>query len=168
MKKLITTALLFAGLTMGAQNQIRDRYLVNDSTIEDGIRYIAKYDGVFVDIDSRKDTIAVYPFICLYKSGFYIEAIWVSFINKFEKVKKVKLVFEKGTVNLSVCKTVNQTRFDNKYLMAPSTKTNSNVFDSSIFQIIINGKIYVPLFEDDIYFMYMLNPFTDLKTNWYK
>jgi hypothetical protein len=168
MKKLITTALLFAELTMGAQSQLEERYIINDSLSETSIRYIAKLDGIFVDIDSRKDTLYVYPFISLYNSGFYIEAIWVGFANKFEKIKKTKFIFEKGSVDLRVCKSVDQSNFDKKYLMAPSKNTSPDIFNSSIYQLVINGKVYTPILQDDIYFLYMLYPFNELKSNWIK
>lgn len=169
MRKLITTALLFAGLTISAQSPIEERYDVFDTIPDNGIDFVARYEAAFVNMDNRTDTIVVYPFISYYEfDGFKIEGIWLAFLNKFEKVKGADFVFEKETVALRTCKNQDQTKFDKKYIMSAKSNVKPDAFLTPLYMIKFNGKTYVPINNCDVYFTYMLGVIEGLKTNWLK
>jgi hypothetical protein len=169
MKKLITTALLLTKLTISAQTPLEERYDVFDSISSDGIDFIAKFEGAFVNSENRNDTIVAYPFISYYEfDGFKIEGIWLAFLNKFEKLKNADFVFEKETIVLHTCKSQDQTKFDKKYIMSAKSKVKSDAFLTSLYMIKFNGKTYVPINNCDLYFAYMLGVIEGLKTNWLK
>ena len=169
MKNLITSALLFAGLTISAQSPLEERYDVFDSISSDGIDFIAKFEGAFVNSENRNDTIIVYPFISYYEfDGFKIEGIWLAFLNKFEKVKCADFVFEKETVALRTCKNQDQTKFDKKYIMSAKSNVKPDAFFTPLYMINFNGKSYIPVNNGDVYFIYMLNVIENLKSNWLK
>jgi hypothetical protein len=169
MKKLITTALLLARLTVSAQTPLEERYDVFDSISSDGIDFIAKFEGAFVNSENRNDTIVVYPYVSYYEfDGFKIEGIWLAFLNKFEKVKGADFVFEKETVALRTCKNQDQTKFDKKYIMSAKSNVKPDAFFTPLYMINFNGKSYIPINNGDVYFIYMLNVIENLKSNWLK
>ncbi len=169
MKELITIALFLSSIIVGAQTPLEDRYDVFDSISNDGIEFIPKYEGAFVDSENRSDTIVVYPYICYYEfEGFKIEGIWFHFLNKFEKVKNADFVFEKETISLHTCKSQNQTKFNKKYIMSAKSKVKPNAFLTPLYMINFNSKTYIPVNNCDVYFIYMLNVIEDLKSNWLK
>jgi hypothetical protein len=169
MKKLITTALLLATLTVSAQTPLEERYDVFDSISSDGIDFIAKFEGAFVNSENRNDTIVVYPYVSYYEfDGFKIEGIWLAFLNKFEKVKGADFVFEKETVALRTCKNQDQTKFDKKYIMSAKSNVKPDAFFTPLYMINFNGKSYIPINNGDVYFIYMLNVIENLKSNWLK
>ena len=169
MKKLITTALLLARLTVSAQTPLEERYDVFDSISSDGIDFIAKFEGAFVNSENRNDTIVVYPYISYYEfEGFKIEGIWFHFLNKFEKVKNVYFIFEKETIVLHACKSQDQTKFDKKYIISANSKVSPDAFFTPLYMINFNGKSYIPINNGDVYFIYMLNVIENLKSNWLK
>jgi hypothetical protein len=169
MKNLITSAILFVGLTVSAQSPIEERYDVFDTIPDDGIDFVAKFEAAFVDMGNRTDTIIVYPFISYYEfDGFKIEGIWLAFLNKFEKLKNADFVFEKETIVLHTCKSQDQSKFDKKYIMSAKSKVKSDAFLTSLYAIKFNDKTYVPINNCDLYFTYMLGVIEGLKTNWLK
>jgi hypothetical protein len=169
MKNLITSAILFVGLTVSAQSPIEERYDVFDTIPDNGIDFVARYEAAFVDMDNRNDTIVAYPFISYYEfDGFKIEGIWLAFLNKFEKLKNADFVFEKETIVLHTCKSQDQSKFDKKYIMSAKSKVKSDAFLTSLYAIKFNGKTYVPINNCDLYFTYMLGVIEGLKTNWLK
>lgn len=166
MKKLITTALLLAGLTISAQ-EIEKRFYTIDSTIKDGIDYIPYFESAFVDITNREDTIIVYPHLSEYKDkGLVIEGIFLIFKNNNQKLNDVDFVFDSNKIKMSDLKSYNFPKSKLVHFLVSKDKADGNLFKDIINQIEFNGKIYAPVNNAELYFVYMLSIFDDLKTNW--
>lgn len=168
MKKLITTALLFAGLTINAQD-FSSKYFTVDTTIENGIDYVPHFEALFVDQETKKDSIVVYPHICLYKDkGFVIEGFFFVFLNDNQKINKVYFNFSKKEMKLVDLKSYTYPQSNKVHFLSCKKNVNHELFIDEINKIEFNDKTYVPENNSDMYFVYMLGSLTNLKSNWLK
>lgn len=168
MKKLITTALLLARLTVSAQN-IDSKYFTVDTTIENGIDYVPHFEALFVDQESRKDSILIYPQISKYvDKGFVLEGFFLIFLNDNQYVNKIHFDFENKNIKLVNLRTYFYAESDKVHFLTSKKDIKPELFADMINKVEFNDKTYVPTSNSDVYFVYMIGVFNDLKSNWIK
>ncbi len=168
MKKLITTALLFAGLTIRAQG-ISEKYFTNDTTPDNGIDYIPRFEILFVDKETKKDSIVIYPHICEYKDkGFVIEGFFLVFMNDNRKIKNVRFNLQSGSVKLKDLKTYSYPKSNKFHFLTCNKNVSVDKFIDTIYEVELNDKAYVVTNDLELYLVYMLGGFKELGQNWIK
>lgn len=175
MKKLITTALLFAGLTINAQSNfienLYEKYETIDTTYEDGVYFTPKGFTGFVNEKNIEDSIFVW-FVVHYDIDYNLKlkTICLQSSKNYKNLKlykDIKFVFENKTLKFNLSKEwFNE--IEDAYYLTTSDKCKIEYFDSRLKTIKLKDKTYTTSGYQDEYFKYFLAGFEYLKFDWSK
>jgi hypothetical protein len=173
MKKLITTALLFAGLTINAQSNfienLNEKYETIDTTYEDGVYFTPKGFIGFLNENDIEDTIFIW-FVVNYDIDYNLKLKSIclqsskNYTNR-KLFKDIKFVFENKTLNFNLSKEL-FSQLEDAYYLTTNDKCKVEYFDSRLKSIKLKDKTYITDKNQDLYFQYFLAGFEYLKFDW--
>jgi hypothetical protein len=168
MKKLIITALLFAGLTISAQ-EIDKAYRIEHKKDLKRTYYSPLHVAVFKNTDNASDSIIVYPHICKYKNKEYvIEGFYLVFINEVFDLNEIYFDFDNSKIKLTALKNFEYQKSNKVYFLTCTKNKRPELFTDFINRVKVNDKSYIPEYNSVTYFVYMLGVFGKLKPKWVK
>lgn len=174
MRKLITTALLFAGLTMSAQvnpiTELNEKFETIDTIYVDGVHYTSKMLSGFINQDNIEDTLFVW-LVVKYDIDYDVKVVALGFqtINNYdyEDLKVIQFELTNKTVNFKLSKELINP-LDFTWYLTTDDNLKPEEFVVPIKSIKLRNKTYAPDKHHEIFFQYHLLSFENLKFDWTK
>jgi hypothetical protein len=174
MKKLITTALLFAGLTISAQEgpitDLYEKFETIDSVYEDGVYFTSKMLSGFINQNDTEDTLFVW-LVVKYDVDYNVKVIALGFqtINNYDydDLRVIQFELADKTVNFKLSKEL-LNPLDFTWYLTTDEKLTIEEFVVPIKSIKIRHKTYIPDKYHEVFFQYHLLSFNYLKFDWTK
>jgi hypothetical protein len=174
MKKLITTALLFAGLTISAQEgpitDLYEKFETIDSVYEDGVYFTSKMLSGFINQNDIEDTLFVW-LVVKYDVDYNVKVIALGFqtINNYDydDLRVIQFELADKTVNFKLSKEL-LNPLDFTWYLTTEENLKPEEFVVPIKSIKLRHKTYIPDKHHEKFFQYHLLSFNYLKFDWTK